>query len=126
MPRTRAQRTPRLLEEPPVARRLLLRRYLSESGADAAEETAIITTSATSSEGFAVLHVYMCASLLVRWSADLQQMDFQELVMFLQHLPTSGWSSTDVGELLSQAFVYRSLYHNAPSHLKQTSSGVPT
>ena len=36
----------------------------------------------------------------------------------LQDLPTSGWSSADVGELLSQAFVYMSLYHNAPSHLR--------
>ena len=67
-----------------------------------------------------MLHVYMCASLLVRWSAELQAMDFQELVMFLQHLPTSGWSSTDVSELLSQAFVYKTLYHASPSHLAQT------
>ena len=36
----------------------------------------------------------------------------------LQDLPTSGWSNADVGELLSQAFVYMSLYHNAPSHLR--------
>ena len=38
----------------------------------------------------------------------------------IQELPTSGWSSADVGELLSQAFVYMSLYHNAPNHLRVT------
>ena len=65
------------------------------------EETAV--GAATESEGFAVLHVYVCASLLVRWSQQLQKMDFQELVMFLQDLPTSGWSTGDVAELLSQA-----------------------
>eukprot|EP00964_Phaeocystis_antarctica_P031111 scaffold17604_cov53-Phaeocystis_antarctica.AAC.1 len=26
----------------------------------------------------------MCASLLVRWSAELQSLEFQDLVMFLQ------------------------------------------
>lgn len=64
-----------------------------------------------------VLHVYMCAALLVRWSSQLQKMDFQEMVIFLQHLPTSGWSTKDVGELLSQAYVFKSLYHHSPSHL---------
>lgn len=88
--------------------------YLAEMGGS--EETAV--GAATESEGFAVLHVYMCASLLVRWSQQLQKMDFQELVMFLQDLPTTGWSMGDVAELLSQAFVYMSLYHHAPSHLR--------
>ena len=43
-------------------------------------------------------------------SAELMRMEFQELVMFLQHLPTTGWSDKEVitlilGELLSQAYV---------------------
>jgi len=72
------------------------------------------------SDGLAVLHVYTCAALLVRWSAELQKMEFQELVHFLQHLPTTGWSNKEVGELLSQAYVFKTLYHNAPSHLACT------
>lgn len=64
-----------------------------------------------------VLHVYVCAALLTHWSARLQTMEFQDLVIFLQHLPTSGWCNTDVAELLSQAYVFKALYHNAPSHL---------
>ena len=31
-----------------------------------------------------MLHVYVCAALLVRWSAELQALEFQDLVMFLQ------------------------------------------
>ena len=68
-------------------------------------------------DGFAVLHVYTCAALLIRWSEDLRKMEFHEMVIFLQHLPTSGWSNKEVGELLSQAYVFKSLYHNSPSHL---------
>ena len=52
---------------------------------------------------FSRMQSFLCHQL------ELQAMDFQELVMFLQHLPTSGWSSTDVSELLSQAFVYKTL-----------------
>ena len=59
--------------------------YLSESGGVGADDFSPSSSLAgAESEGFAVLHVYMCASLLVRWSAELQAMDFQELVMFLQ------------------------------------------
>ena len=68
---------------------------------------------ATSSDGFAVLHVYTCAALLSRYSAELRRKEFGELIIFLQHLPTQGWSETDVGELLAQAFVYKTRYTHA-------------
>jgi hypothetical protein len=64
-------------------------------------------------DGFAVLHVYTCAALLSRYSAELRRKEFGELIIFLQHLPTQGWSETDVGELLAQAFVYKTRYTHA-------------
>ena len=95
--------------------------------------------------GTQVLHVYVCAALLTHWSEQLQQMEFQvrrtrplapvlalrrparrkvlllcaaqDLVVFLQHLPTSEWTEKEVSELLSQAYVFKTLYHHAPSHL---------
>mmetsp|Transcript_6181 Transcript_6181/g.26105 ORF Transcript_6181/g.26105 Transcript_6181/m.26105 type:complete len:146 (+) Transcript_6181:2045-2482(+) len=47
-------------------------------------------------DGFAVFHVYVCAALLARFSNELREMDFQELVMFLQNLPTKDWTRNDV------------------------------
>ena len=44
-------------------------------------------------------------------------MDFQDLVVFIQHLPTDNWSDKDIESLVSQAFVYKTYYHYAPSHL---------
>jgi len=41
----------------------------------------------------------------------------QDLVVSLQHLPTSEWTEKEIGELLSQAYVFKTLYHHAPSHL---------
>jgi len=67
--------------------------------------------------GFRSFHPYVCAALLVRFSRRLQEMDFQDLVMFLQHLPTDSWTEQDVETLLSQAYIYKSLFHGSPHHL---------
>mmetsp|Transcript_6184 Transcript_6184/g.26125 ORF Transcript_6184/g.26125 Transcript_6184/m.26125 type:complete len:92 (+) Transcript_6184:1947-2222(+) len=61
-------------------------------------------------DGFAVFHVYVCAALLARFSNELREMDFQELVMFLQNLPTKDWTRNDVEMLLSQAFMWRTIF----------------
>ena len=70
------------------------------------------------SDGFAVLHVYTCAALMLKFSAELRGMEFQDLVLFLQHLPTTGWSDKEVGVLLSEAFVMKSHFHNSQAHLE--------
>ncbi|CAO3579045.1 unnamed protein product [Absidia cylindrospora] len=71
-----------------------------------------------SSEGFSEFHVYVCAAFLVKWSAKLQKMDFQEIMIFLQQLPTEDWQEKDIELLLSEAYMWKTLFHNAPSHLK--------
>ena len=70
-------------------------------------------------EEFSTFHVYVCASFLAHWSKRLQQLEFHELMVFLQNLPTPRWGNEDVDMLLSQAFLYKSLYHDAPSHLRE-------
>lgn len=68
--------------------------------------------------GFAVLHVYMCAAFLKFWSSQLRKMDFGELLIFLQNPPTADWDESSVEILLSEAFMFQSLYHNSPKHLE--------
>ncbi|GAA5811905.1 GTPase-activating protein [Mucor flavus] len=71
-----------------------------------------------SSEGFSEFHVYVCAAFLVKWSHQLQKLDFQGVMIFLQQLPTQGWQEKDVELLLSEAYMWKTLFHNAPNHLK--------
>lgn len=40
--------------------------------------------------------VYIAASFLLTWSDNLLKLDFQEMVMFLQHLPTHNWSHSEL------------------------------
>ncbi|MED6150389.1 hypothetical protein PIB30_071812 [Stylosanthes scabra] len=40
--------------------------------------------------------VYIFASFLLTWSDKLKKLDFQELVIFLQHLPTQTWTHQEL------------------------------
>ncbi|KAJ2518652.1 GTPase-activating protein [Coemansia sp. RSA 2049] len=66
--------------------------------------------------GFSDFHTYVCAAFLLKWSAELRKLDFQKIMMFLQSPPTESWGVKDVELLLSEAYMYKCLYHNSPSH----------
>lgn len=68
--------------------------------------------------GFNAFHVYVCAAFLVRFSSDVKDRDFQEILLFLQSPPTSSWSERDVELMLSEAYIWQSLYKNAAAHLR--------
>ncbi|KAE8673889.1 putative ATP binding protein [Hibiscus syriacus] len=61
--------------------------------------------------------VYFFASFLLTWSDALKKLDFQELVMFLQHLPTHNWTYQELEIVLSRAYMWHSMFNNSPSHL---------
>lgn len=76
-------------------------------------------------QGFSEFHLYACAALLVKWSDKLVKMDFQEMMMFLQGLPTKDWTEKDIELLLSEAFIWQSLYKGSAAHLKGQPSRPP-
>ncbi|KAJ3462815.1 hypothetical protein MRS44_007601 [Fusarium solani] len=69
-------------------------------------------------QGFSEFHLYVCAAFLVKWSDKLVRMDFQEIMMFLQCLPTKDWTEKDIELLLSEAFIWQSLFKGSAAHLK--------
>ena len=44
-------------------------------------------------------------------------MDFQAIMMFLQALPTKDWTEKDVELLLSEAFIWKSLFLGSRAHV---------
>lgn len=60
---------------------------------------------------------YVLAAFLLTWGDQLKTMDFQELIMFLQKAPTQAWTDKDVELVLSQAYMWRASFNDAPSHL---------
>ncbi|KAK4152921.1 GTPase-activating protein gyp1 [Chaetomidium leptoderma] len=69
-------------------------------------------------QGFSEFHLYVCAAFLVKWSDKLVKMDFQEIMMFLQSLPTRGWTEKDIELLLSEAYIWQSLFKGSSAHLR--------
>ncbi|KAF2835111.1 RabGAP/TBC [Patellaria atrata CBS 101060] len=72
-------------------------------------------------QGFSTFHLYVCAAFLVKWSDQLQKMDFQEVMMFLQALPTRDWTEKDIELLLSEAYIWQTLYRGSSAHLRSGS-----
>lgn len=58
------------------------------------------------SEGkdFSQFHIYICAAFLIYWSSQLKKKDFSNLIIFLQHLPTSDWKYEEIDYLIETAY----------------------
>ena len=62
-------------------------------------------------DGFKSLHPYICAAFLLKWRRELQLLEFQDIIVFLQKPPTANWTDRDVELLLAEAFVLKSLFN---------------
>ena len=69
-------------------------------------------------KGFDNFHVYVCAVLLKIFSETLQTMQFQEILLFLQDLPTSTWGEDEMESILAQAYILSHLFEESPNHLE--------
>lgn len=117
----------------------LLMREISVKNTIRMWDTYLVSTSLTSrrntdltlprqaeERGFSDFHLYVCAAFLVKWTDQLIKMDFQEVMMFLQSLPTKQWTEKDIELLLSEAFIWQSLFKGSSAHLKDSSRrGTP-
>lgn len=63
--------------------------------------------------------VYVLSSFLLSWAPRLRTLEFQDLIMFLQRMPTQGWGEADVEVVLSRAFMWRASFGGAASHFSQ-------
>lgn len=46
------------------------------------------------------------------------------MMVFLQALPTKEWTEKDIELLLSEAFIWKSLFAGSQAHVRQTSVGA--
>ena len=58
----------------------------------------------------------------MKWSKELRTKEFQNIIIFLQHIPTKDWTDQDIELLLSEAYMYKQLFHNSPNHLNHITS----
>ncbi|XP_064400584.1 TBC1 domain family member 22A-like [Halichondria panicea] len=69
-------------------------------------------------DGFANFHVYVCAALLAHFSTKIKaQKEFQDIMVFLQNLPTTKWRDSEIELLLAEAYKLKFMFADAPGHL---------
>ena len=70
-------------------------------------------------DGFSVFLVYFCVVLVIRHSKQLQQSEFQDIMTLLSNSRELFGHLTvrEVDAIISEAFVFKSLFHSSPSHL---------
>ena len=73
-------------------------------------------------DGFRVFSMYVAAALILKWKEKIKKDSFNEILLFLQNLPTDEWQERDINEFLSQAYLYFSWFNGSPSHLKNNES----
>lgn len=66
--------------------------------------------------GFGDFHTYVCGAFLSKFSGRLQKLDFQDALLFLQSPPTARWTLDDIEMLLSEAYMWKSLFHESSSN----------
>ncbi|WVR03599.1 hypothetical protein IAU60_000591 [Kwoniella sp. DSM 27419] len=81
------------------------------------------TYLAEGTDAFSQFHLYVCSALLVKYSERLREMDFQEMIMFLQCLPTQAWTDHDIELLLSEAYVLKTVWQGAENHFANMPMG---
>lgn len=69
--------------------------------------------------GFSDFHVYVCCAFLRKFTEILMEMEFQDIIMFLQDIgKTESWEESDIEMLLSEAYLWEMLYGGAAAHYK--------
>ena len=57
-----------------------------------------------------ILCVYVSTALLLKFSYKIKLMNREEIIMFLQNLPTSNWGEQDIRLLVSESFGLRNYF----------------
>merc|ERR1712079_132679 len=76
------------------------------------------------SEAFETMLLYFVVCFLSKYSLRLLEMDFEALTIFLGRAPPDTVDADAVEVLLGEAFVLKSMFHQAQNHLRRSDSGV--
>lgn len=73
----------------------------------------LFDTYISDDEGFTTLHIYVCTAILLKWAQKIKKMQFHEIMLFLQNLPTKEWGAEDLQMIIAEAYVYKSLFESS-------------
>jgi hypothetical protein len=73
----------------------------------------LFDTYIAEADAFPEFIIYVLAAFELHWASDIKELEFSDLIMFLQALPTEQWGESEVAEMLSRAHQLRVTYARA-------------
>jgi len=73
-------------------------------------DSYVAEESAEPKIGLQRFHVCVLTAFYMWWKPVIQGMEFQDLIMTLQNIPTGRWTSREIKMLVAQAFIYKDLF----------------
>jgi len=70
----------------------------------------LFDTYISDEQGLSILHAYICSALLLKWAVKLKKMNFTDIMLFLQKMPTKDWTEEDIEMIIAEAYVFKTLY----------------
>jgi len=78
----------------------------------------LFDTYISEDSGFSILHIYICSAMILKFGSKIKKMNNNEIMTFLQTLPTKSWKEDDLKVLIAEAYVYKSIFEKTQGHLK--------
>lgn len=89
---------------------LLLRQFSPKMG------LRLFDTYISDDKGYSIFCIYIFVAIILKFSKKLKKMKFEEIMLFLQQIPTKYWQEDDVKMIISEAYSYK-LYFDTNSNL---------
>ena len=79
---------------------LLLRQFTSRVG------MRLYDTYLSDETNYSTLCLYIMAAIVLKYSKKFKKMNFEEMMIFQQNMPTREWTEEDLSNIIAEAYVY--------------------
>lgn len=83
---------------------LLLRQFSTQIG------LRLFDTYLADESNYFNLSLYILAAVVLKYSKKFKKMNFEEMMIFQQNMPTKDWKEEDLSTVIAEAYVYQSYF----------------
>lgn len=56
--------------------------------------------------------LYILAAIILKYSKKFKKMNFEEMMIFQQNMPTKDWQEEDLSTVIAEAYVYQNYFQS--------------
>lgn len=85
---------------------LLLRQFSVKTG------LRLFDTYIADENNYFAFSLYILAAIILKYSKKFKKMNFEEMMIFQQNMPTKEWSEEDLATVIAEAYVYQNYFNS--------------